>query len=163
MTRYWLDASSVIWCNRDFLPLDKVPRYWNNWLASKMDEGVVVTHKAVFEEIVRGAEAERPDPIAVWVKNRKGLWCSYGCTDESRALMGEVSTFVINKYGFELAKTFLNGADPLLITRAAVDHGIVVTQESERREPRIPGICDKFKVDHMPMNKMNIRLGMELG
>ena len=162
MTRYWLDASSVIWCNRDFLPKATVPQYWE-WLESKMVAGVVVTHKAIFDEIIKGAQTERPDPIAVWIKHRKGTWCSYGCTDESKKLMGEISTYCWNKYGFEVAKGFLDGADALLISRAAVDEGVVVTQESERKSPRIPSVCDHFKIPHMPMNKMNIKLGMRLG
>jgi hypothetical protein len=160
--RYWLDASSVIWCNREFLPLTTNNRYWK-WLASKMDEGIVVTHKAVFDEIIRGADGERPDPIALWVKSRKGSWCTYGCTDESKILLGQISTYCLNRYGFEVAKDFLAGADPLLIARACVDKGTVVTQESLQKEPRIPSVCDYFKIPHIPMNKMNIKLNMALG
>lgn len=162
MTRYWIDASSIIWCNHDFLRLDTVPKYWE-WLETKMNDGFVVTHKAVFDEIIRGAEAERPDPIAVWVKNRKGAWCSFGCTDESKSLLGDIAEHCYNKYRFEVAKEFLSSADPLLIARAAVDDdGIVVTQESVVKDPRIPSICDLFEINHMPLNKMNIKLGMRL-
>jgi hypothetical protein len=161
VTRYWLDASSVIWGNRELFRLDDSPRYWA-WLETKMNDGSVVTHKAVYDEIIRGAEAERPDPIAVWTKNRKGIWCSYGCTDESKVLLGEISTYCIKKYSFEVAKNFLAAGDPLLIARAKVDEdGIVVTQESERKDPRIPSICDHFGVLHMPLNRMNIKLGMK--
>jgi len=38
---------------------------------------------------------------------------------------------------------------------------VVVTQESERKDPRIPSICDHFYVPHMPLNRMNIKLGMK--
>ena len=160
MTRYWIDASSVIWANRELFRLEDSPKYWA-WLESKMTDGSVVTHKAVYDEIVKGADAERPDPIAVWVKNRKGAWCSYGCTDDSKILLGKISTYCWDKYGFEVAKNFLSDGDPLLIARAAVENGVVVTQESEHKAPRIPGICDYFKVQHMPLNKMNIKLQMK--
>jgi hypothetical protein len=129
-----------------------------------MNIGNVVTHKAVFDEIIKGAEGDKPDPIAVWTKNRKGVWSSYSCTDESRTLLGEISSFCIGKYGFEVSKKFLIGGDALLIARAKIDkevEGIVVTQESEHKDPRIPSICDKFEVPHMPLNKMNIKLGMK--
>jgi hypothetical protein len=160
VTRYWIDASSVIWCHRELFPLKDSPKYWV-WLESKMKDGSVVTHKAIYDEIIKGAEAERPDIIALWTKARKGEWCSYGCTDESKTLLGEISTYCFDKYGFEVAKNFLARGDPLLIARAAVDNGVVVTQESERKEPRIPSVCDRFKIDHMPLNKMNIKLHMK--
>lgn len=161
MTRYWIDASSVIWGNRELFPLRDSPKYWV-WLESKMHDGSVVTHKAVYDEIIAGADADRPDPIAVWAKNRKGPWCSYGCTDESKTLLGEISTYCWGKYGFEVAKNFLSRGDPLLIARAKVDEeGVVVTQESEHKDPRIPSICDYFQVRHMPLNRMNIKLGMK--
>lgn len=159
MARYWLDASSIIWCNRDLFPLDSVPGYWN-WLETKLDDGSVVTHKKIYAETIKGANGEKPSKIAVWVKNRKGLWCSYGCTDESKQMMGEISIYCINKYGYDTAKAFLDGADALLISRAAIDKGVVVTQESVNKEPRIPSVCDHFGVKHLPMNKMNIALGM---
>ena len=160
MTRYWIDASSIIWCNRELFPLKASPRYWE-WLESKMKDGSVVTHKAVYDEIIKGAQADRPDVIAVWAKNRKGAWCSYGCTDDSKVLLGEISTYCYERYGFEVAKNFLYRGDPLLIARAAVDKGVVVTQESERKDPRIPSVCDRFNVAHMPLNRMNIKLGMK--
>lgn len=159
MKRYWIDASSIIRGNRDLFPLQNVPGYWT-WLEKRFDDGSVVTHKAVFDEVITGAAAQRPDPIAVWTKNRKGQWCSYGCTDESKVLLGEISEFCWKKYGFSTAKGFLSGADPLLIARAKVDAGIVVTQESEVKEPRIPKICTQFDVECIPLNKMNIKLGM---
>jgi hypothetical protein len=161
VTRYWIDASSVIWCNRELFRLKDSPKYWA-WFESKTIDGSIVTHKAVYDEIIRGADAKRPDPIAVWTKNRKGLWCSYGCTDESKTLLGEISSHCLSKYGFESAKGFLSAGDPLLIARAAVDEdGVVVTQESEHKHPRIPSICDHFKINHMPINRMNIKLGMK--
>jgi len=159
VTRYWLDASSIIWCEREFFRLDKFPKYWD-WLATKFDDGTVVTHKKIYAEVVRGAQGDKPSPIGVWVKNRKGPWCSYGCTDESKAIMGDISAYCIKKHGYDTAKEFLNGADAMLIARAAVEGGIVVTQESVNKFPKIPGICDVFKVKHMPMNKMNIALDM---
>lgn len=128
-----------------------------------MNDGSIVTHKAVYDEIIRGADGEKPDPIAIWVKSRKGEWCSYGCTDKSKKLMGEISEYCLKKYKFEVAKDFLSSADPFLIARAAVDEdGIVVTQESTVKEPRIPRICEEFEVAHMPLNKMNIKLEMRL-
>jgi hypothetical protein len=161
VSRYWLDASSAIWCERDFFRLDKVPQYWD-WLATKFEDGSVVTHKKIYAEIIKGAAGEKPSPVGVWIKNRKGVWCSYGCTDESKKLMGDISLYCINKYSYEIAREFLSGGDALLIARAAVDGGIVVTQESVHKHPKIPGICDKFGVKHMPMNKMNIALNMSL-
>ncbi len=129
-----------------------------------MHDGSVVTHKKVYEEMIRGAEAKRPDPVAVWVKNRKGVWCSYGCTDESKQLMGEISIYCVEKYGVARGKDFLSAGDPRLIAIAGTDKegGIVVTQESVNKSPRIPGVCDHFGIKHMPMNLMNIKLNMRL-
>lgn len=161
MKRYWIDASSVIWANREVFRLVDSPRYWD-WFALRLKDGSVVTHKAVYEEIVKAATKDKPDPIALWIKTRKGTWCSYGCTDQSKVLLGDISGHCIKKYGFEVAKKFLAGGDSLLIARAKVDEdGVVVTQESEHKDPRIPSICDYFGVAHMPLNKMNIKLGMK--
>ncbi len=164
MKRYWIDASSVIWCNRELFPLRDSPKYWE-WFKEQLDQGNIVTHKAVFDEIVKGADGEKPDAIAVWTKSRKGMWSSHGCTDESRKLLGEISAFCLGKYGYEVSKKFLTGGDALLIARAKVDRddfeGIVVTQESEHKDPRIPGICDHFEIEHMPLNRMNIKLGLK--
>jgi hypothetical protein len=162
MTRYWLDASSLIWADRDLFPVETMHRYWD-WLETKFEDGSVVTHKKIFQEVIKGADGEKPSPLAKWVKNRKGVWCSHGCTDESKALMGEISKYCWDRYGFEVANSFLCGADALLIAVAALDGGVVVTQESVQKEPRIPSVCDKFKVKHMPINRMNIVLGMTFG
>jgi hypothetical protein len=159
MTRYWLDASSLIWCDRELFRLETMPKYWY-WLETKFKDGSVVTHKKIYQEVIKGAEGEKPSPLAKWIKNHKGEWCSYGCTDESKAKMGEISDYCWKKYGLETANEFLSGADAQLIARAYVDVGIVVTQESVQKEPRIPSVCDHFKVKHMPMNKMNILLNM---
>ena len=160
MSRFWLDASSLIWCDRDLFRRAMIPKYWD-WLASKFEDGSVVTHKRIYTEVIRGAQGEKPSELGLWVKNRKGAWCSYGCTDESKVAMGEISEYCLKKYGYDSAKEFLSGADALLIARAAVDKGVVVTQESVNKMPRIPGICDRFNVKHMPMNKMNIELNMK--
>lgn len=159
MTRYWLDASSLIWCDRDLFKLTDAPEYWN-WLEGRLKEGAVVTHKKIYKEVIRGAEGEKPSLLARWIKNRKGVWCSYGCTDESKILLGEISEYCWNKYGYEVANAFLNGGDAQLIARAHVDNGVVVTQESVQKEPRIPSVCNHFNVKHMPINRMNIALHM---
>lgn len=161
MTRYWLDASSLIWCDRDLFELATMPKYWL-WLASKLADGSVVTHKKIYGEVIKGAEGEKPSPLSLWVKSRKGARCSYGCTDESKVLMGKISEYCIHKYGFPTAKKFLVGGDPHLISRAAIDDdGIVVTQESALHFPRIPSVCDHFGIKHLPMNRMNIELKMK--
>lgn len=159
MTRYWIDASAIIWANRDLFRYEDMPGYWN-WLESKFNDGTVVTHKMVFDEIIRGAQAEKPDPIAIWTKSRRGRWCSYGCTEESKQLVGEISQYCMEHYPYATANTFLSGADPFLIARASVDQGVVVTQESDRKDPRIPKICRAFKIECLPLNKMNIALKM---
>jgi hypothetical protein len=76
--------------------------------------------------------------------------------------MGKISAYCLDRWGFAVSNEFLSGADPYLISRAADDEGIVVTQESVKKTPRIPGICDHFDIKHMPMNKMNIALQMKL-
>ncbi len=159
MKWYWLDSSAIIWANRILFPVEKVRGYWN-WLETKLQDGSVVTHKRIFKEVVKGADGDKPDPVAVWTKSRKGIWCSYGDTEESYALVGQISSFCIQKYGFATAKAFLQGADPFLIARAAVDGGVVVTQESTRKEPRIPVICREFNVEQVPLHTMNITLDM---
>lgn len=112
------------------------------------------------QRLLKGADGERPSPIAKWVKSRKGAWCSYGCTEESKKLMGDISFYCIQQWGYDTSKRFLGGADALLIARAGFDGGIVVTQESVHKAPRIPGICDHFGIKHMPMNRMSVKLGL---
>ena len=160
MSRYWIDASSFIWGNRELFPINQVRGYWD-WLGTKVNDGSVVTHKKIYEEVARGAGSDKPDPVAVWIKSRKGPWCSYTCTDESKKIVGEIALYCVSNYGWSTANAFLSGADPLLIARAAVDNGVVVTQESTKKDPRIPKICREFGVDFVPLTKMNIDLEME--
>jgi hypothetical protein len=159
--RYWVDASAFIWANRELFPYNDARVYWN-WFYSKVESGDIVTHKHCFDEVVAGVTGPTPDPIAVWLKSRKGQWCSYGDTEESQVIMGEISAYCVKKYSFPVSKQFLNGADARLIARAKADVGVVVCQESERKDPRIPHVCQKFGVQCIPITRMNILLGMKL-
>ena len=161
MTRYWVDANVFIGGNRDIYPIDEFRPYWN-WFESMMEAGSIVTHKKVAAEVMEGLNFDKPDPIAVWVKARKNKGLNYSCTEESKVLAGRICEWAISHYGFKTANKFLDGADPLLMARAFVDGGKVVTQESANKEPRIPKVCAHFGIDWVTIGKMNQELKMKL-
>jgi hypothetical protein len=161
MTRYWVDANVFIWGSRDPFPLDGVRVYWD-WFDKKLDEGVIVSHKRVYDEVLRGNKKEKEQPIVAWVRARKSKGLYLGCTKESHARVGEICTYAFANYTYAKAKRFVDGADPFLIANASLEEGVVVTQENQAKEKRIPEVCRAFGVRYMNIYEMNRELKMKL-
>jgi hypothetical protein len=159
MKRYWVDANAFIMAQRTYPLVGKFAFYWE-WFEEKMDKGLIVTHNDIAGEVIKGVSRTPPDPIAIWVKNRRTKGLNLTCTDESRVLMGKISEWVLQKYKFAATNNFLRGCDALLIARVGVEPpSVLVTTESLIKEPRIPGICAKFNIDCINILEMNEKLG----
>jgi len=161
MKRYWVDANVFIWGSREPFPFDGMKSYWD-WFDKKLEEGVIVTHKRVYEEVIKGNIRDKEDRIVAWVRARKSKGLYIGSTEASQKLVGEICTYAFDKYAPSKAKRFVNGADPFLIAAASLESGTVVTQESRNKELRIPEVCAQFGVAYMNLFEMNRILKIRL-
>lgn len=162
MGRYWVDANVFIWGSNVPYPFERARGYWN-WFARKIDEGVIVTHVKVYEEVVRGSKTKEDEPIIRWMKTRKDDGLRIRSTKEHQLLVGQVCTRAFEKFDEIKAQEFIKGADPYLIAHAKLDSGFVVTQESKGKERRIPQMCREFGVECYNLYEMNEALQAEFG
>lgn len=162
--RYWVDANVFIWGSNVPYPFNRAKGYWR-WFASKIEEGIIVTHIKVYEEVVRGSKKkdEVEEPIIGWMKTRKDDGLRIKSTKEDQLLVGQICTRAFEMLDRVKAQEFIKGADPFLIAHAKLDSGFLVTQENKRKEHRIPQLCREFGVDYINMFEMNDALDAEFG
>jgi hypothetical protein len=160
MVRYWADANVFIWGSREPYPFDRARGYWT-WFDKKLNEGIIVSHVKVYQEVIKGRGKE--DPILQWMKTRKDKGLALGSSKELQAIAGRVCTVAYETLTYPMATKFCSGADPFLIAAAAADGGIVVTQESKRSECKMPAVCKHFEVICINLFEMNHQLNAEFG
>jgi hypothetical protein len=162
MGRYWVDANVFIWGSNVPYPFERALGYWK-WFGKKIDEGIIVTHIRVYNEVIKGNRNGKEEPIIPWMKTRKDCGLRIRSTKESDLLVGRICTRAFELYDPIKAKEFIDGADPFLIAHAHLDSGTVVTQESRTKERRIPALCREFGVEYMNLYEMNEVLQAEFG
>jgi hypothetical protein len=160
--RYWVDANVFIWGSNVPYPFERARGYWN-WFASKIEEGIIVTHVKVYEEVIRGSKSKEDEPIIRWMKTRKDGGLRIKSGKEEQLLVGQICTRAFQILDQVKAHEFVKGADPFLIAHAKTDSGFVVTQESKRKEHRIPQLCREFNVAYINMYEMNEALQAQYG
>jgi hypothetical protein len=157
-----VDANVFIWGSNVPYPFNRAKGYWR-WFARKIEEGIIVTHAKVYEEVVRGSAKKEDEPIIRWMKTRKDDGLRIKSSKEDQLLVGQICTRAFQILGHVKAQEFIKGADPFLIAHAKLDLGFVVTQESKRKEHRIPQLCREFGVDYINLYEMNEALQAEYG
>ena len=162
MGRYWVDANVFIWGSREPFSLPGAEIYWN-WFERQIKAGKVISHWKAISEVVDGESKKRTEHIVQWVKSRRDKLVAPSDSKECQELVGEMCQYCYEKFGPAKTAEFTRGADLWLIASAFIDSGVVVTQESKRKPVRIPAVCDKFKVRHIDLFRMNRELKMTLG
>jgi Domain of unknown function (DUF4411) len=161
MGRYWVDANVFIWGNREPYPLPGARSYWN-WFESQIDSGKIITHWKCLREVTDGEKRDDPELIVQWVKTRKNKLTAPADTPQISGLVGEMCEHCYETFGTAKTVEFTKGGDLWLIASAKLDNGKVVTQESTKKQLRIPAICEKFEVAYVSMFTMNHELKMNL-
>ncbi len=152
MQKFSLDTSTIIeaWERRYpitiFLPL------WNR-LDEMISDGQILVCEEVFRELEK-----KEDGAYLWFKDRK---------DDARVAIDENTMAKVT----EILAVFprmvnatkgRSGADPWVVATAILNNAAVVTEESRRREPRIPFVCEHFGIGHTNLlgfvQQMNLRL-----
>jgi hypothetical protein len=159
--KYWVDANVFIWGHREPYPLPGMQLYWN-WFESQVAAGRITTHWKSFDEVIAGNKQGAEELIVSWAKSRKAKLVASNDNEESQALVGQICLYACETFGFRQANEFAKGADVLLIARAKLDSGTVVTQESIKKPVRIPAVCKAFGVPNMSLYQMNAALDIKL-
>jgi hypothetical protein len=153
--RYWADANVFIEAHQRSYPINMAESFWN-WMSLRVREGTIVCPRMVYQEIAENTD--RRDLLSQWFQARRNMGL---CISSSKDVQKEVG--IINRHVFENYKAphgslFANGGDSWVIAHALIDHGVVVTQESNLHpnalKPRIPDICKHFNVPFMDRLQM---------
>ena len=148
---YLLDANVMITADRTYYPMSRVPEFWR-WLLYQAESGRVKIPKEMLEEVLRGRQLGRSDPLLDWIHS--------GSVKESLLLPGEpipnlVRRVVDEGYGPKLSEDEVQriGRDPFLIAYALEEPSrrrIVTTEVSKpsrvRANRKIPDVADDFGI-----------------
>jgi Domain of unknown function (DUF4411) len=160
--RYWVDANSFIWGEREPYPMPGAMPYWN-WFEGMVEEGRITSHWMAVKEVIDGEKRDQQELIVTWVKSRRDKIVEPSPdTEECQELVGKLCQFSWDTFAPVKTAEFTKGADLFLIARALLDDGAVVTQESEKKLVRIPKVCKEFGVRYRTIFQMNHELGMSL-
>lgn len=161
MPDFWLDTDSLIRSKNEAYGFDIAPKFWD-FLDQKVDEGVIASSRLVYDEIHDGAE----DELRRWADARKNTLFIEPDSDVQAALQ-EIADYVTRapNYAQHHIADFLKKADPWTIAHAKAHGGTVVTFESRQpnsQKPKIPDICDHFRIDSCVIWQAVRRLGLVL-
>ena len=135
---FCFDTSALLECWSRSYPIDIFPGLW-----SRFDEmiagGEIVAPDEVHEEIKK-----KDDDLTKWVQSRSVMFAPLDAAVQ-RAASETLTEFP------ELVKALSNRnqADPFVVGLARVRGVTVVTQErgGTKAKPRIPAVCEHFKVE----------------
>jgi len=145
---YLMDANTYISAKNQYYGMDFCPAYWD-WLDQQFTQGQVASIQLVYDEL-----ANKKDELSLWVANHKNHFLDVTDADTQNKFTEIIQhTYTLpNKSKIDVA-SFLAGADPWLIAKAATTDAIVVTQEMpvpiESRKIKIPNICNSFNVQYI--------------
>ncbi len=146
--RFLLDSNTYIQAKNTYYDMQFCPAYWD-WIDEKVAAGELASIDMVYQEI-----QARDDALATWVKSRKHQFLpvtDIDCQDKFTEISNYVSGLPNMKDG--QAASFLNGADPWLVAKAATLGATIVTLEKavpmSSQKIKIPNICKKFNVAYI--------------
>lgn len=143
---YLLDSNTYIQAKNFYYNMDFCPAYWD-WLDREFATGRLLCISSVYDEL-----STYKDDLADWVKARKGHFTSVADkqTQDKYVDVIEYVYALENKNPVHIA-TFLDKADPWLISKASVINATIVTHE--RLDPpnstkvKIPNVAQHFGVE----------------
>ena len=141
---YLLDANVPIEANRDYCPIERVPKFWD-WLVGLGQEGQVKIPLEIYEEVTVGNDA-----VANWLRENAAAMLLY------EAVASHMSARVIGDgYAPDLTDDEIEtlGEYPFLIAYALADptDRVVVTSEGSkpsriRANRHVPDVCRGFSI-----------------
>jgi len=155
--RYWLDADVIINAHNTHYPIGIANKFWL-WMDRVVAEGVIVSPKRVFDEVIKNRKAD--DSLLIWMHRHKLDGLSIKPTPEVDGIVTEIGDWVFSnpQYPNHQRLEFSKGADAWLIAAAEHDKGTVVTNESDKfpnsQRVRIPDVCHHFGVRRLTMDQL---------
>lgn len=152
MKKFSLDTSTIIEAWERTYPIEIFSSLWGR-LDEMIDDGQILVCEEVFRELEK-----KEDGAHRWFKDRKDS--VHVAIDENT--MAKVTEILAVFPRMVNATKGRSGADPWVVAVAILNNAVVVTQESRRKEPRIPFVCEHFGVGHTNLlglvQQMNLRL-----
>jgi Domain of unknown function (DUF4411) len=145
---YLMDANTYISAKNQYYGMDFCPAYWD-WLDQQFTQGQVASIQLVYDELVK-----KKDELSEWVASHKNHFLSVTDTPTQNKFAEIVQHIysLPNRNQANVA-SFLDGADPWLIAKAATTGATIVTQEMpvpvDSRKIKIPNICNTFDVQYI--------------
>ena len=145
---YLMDANTYISAKNQYYGMDFCPAYWD-WLDQQFTQGQVASIQLVYDEL-----ANKKDELSEWVASHKNHFLSVTDTPTQNKFAEIVQhVYALPDRKQATIASFLDGADPWLIAKAASTGAIVVTQEIlaplENKKIKIPNICNDFNVQYI--------------
>jgi len=156
---FWLDTDCFIRPKNEGYGFDLAPGFWT-FLEQKGKEGVIASSARVYEELREGK-----DELATWADSRNASGFFVVPDDRVQATFQRVADNVMENYEERRALEFLAKADGWLIAHAIVQGGQVVTLEKRQplsHKPKIPDVCDAFRVKPLDLWEALRKLGLRL-
>jgi site-specific DNA-methyltransferase (adenine-specific) len=160
---YCFDTSAFLTLSRTSENVLKIPDALWEYLEKMMQDGRIVSHRIVFDEIISGAK--NPNFITQWVSTKKDHFLSK--TDEQKEELPKI----VQKYP-ELIdyKRESEQADPWLIALAIeksktsnlfeVCVAVVVSQENPNSSKKIPAACKCFGIRPLSLRNFFDEIGL---
>lgn len=168
MTQYLIDTNCFIEAKNVYYPFDFAPSFWEQ-LGSAINEGSILIHDAVFDELIKG-----DDELKEWIKDHAPkLRISITDSESMKAyqlVLNHVHT--CGHYNEAGRKSWSEStiADPQLIASAIVLGVTIVTREKptnknqtrKKTNPKIPDVASDLKVRSITLFQMMRELGFKL-
>ena len=159
---YIFDASVFITLHRIDMDSIRLPQSVWDKLDSLLVAGTIISHRFVFEEVVR--DSEKPDKISLWLKPRKG----YFETTNEKPYLDMVKAVLLKFPKLIDIDNEKNQADPWLVAMGVnkgLEHSdaeyIVVTQENKAKQTKIPAACRDFGVKSISLADFFEEIGVK--
>ncbi len=138
---YCIDSSSLIDGYRSIYPHNIFIGLWD-----KID-GLVQQQRLIAPEQVYKELIDQDDDLAGWIKDRRQMFIAPDSDQDA-----VIRTIALNFPQLTRTVLLADPADPWVVALAKVRGCLVVSEEKGRSHtnPKIPQICERFRVSHIP-------------
>lgn len=160
---YCFDTSAFVMLSRTSENIIALPDELWDYLKKMMEDGDIISHEIVFEEISSGTK--NPDFITKWIADKKASFLK-----KSNSQITDVSKIVKQFPDLIDSEAEHEQADPWIVALAMEKCGdknlfeececIVVSQESQKSSKKIPAVCKSFGVKHLSLKEFFDEIGL---
>ncbi len=160
---YCFDTSAFVMLSRTSENIIALPNELWNHLKEMMENGEIISHEIVFEEISSGTK--NPDFITKWIADKKSSFLKK--TDSQIIDMSKIVKQFPDLIDPEAEH---EQADPWIVALAMEKckernlfeeyDCIVVSQESQKSSKKIPAVCKFFGVKHLSLKEFFDEIGL---